>query len=190
MTYTENAENSKLRSRLEKLAALAERGVGGEKVTARKMLNNLLKKHALTLDDLSRDIISLHWIKFKRGKIFRQLLNQIIYKVCDERETWRSKVNQNCIGVECTEYQRLQIEMQLDIYQRALGVALDDCYSAFVQVNKIFPDNAPEACNKDLTEEERESIERMLTMASGMRPESIYPRLNNLTTPPTEDKNQ
>ena len=45
----------KTKERLKKLQALAERGVGGEKETAQRKLEQLLKANSLTLDDLETE---------------------------------------------------------------------------------------------------------------------------------------
>ena len=45
------------KERLKKLYALALRGVGGEKEQAQAILDKLLKKYAMTLDDLDDEVI-------------------------------------------------------------------------------------------------------------------------------------
>lgn len=50
-----NDENVK--ARIRKLLALAERGVGGEKETANRMLNKMLDRHGMTLWRLTRRAI-------------------------------------------------------------------------------------------------------------------------------------
>lgn len=47
--------DEKLKARLLKLQALAEQGVGGEAVSAKEILNKLLKKHKISLESLMDD---------------------------------------------------------------------------------------------------------------------------------------
>ena len=67
--------------RIKKLQALAERGVGGEKDTAEKMLRKMLKKNGIqSLDDLQDD--NYEYVLFPySGKYEKKLLKQGIEKV-------------------------------------------------------------------------------------------------------------
>ena len=48
--------DDKTKARIKKLQALAERGVGGEKTTAEKMLQKMLKKNGIkSLEELETD---------------------------------------------------------------------------------------------------------------------------------------
>ncbi len=104
--------NPKLERRLKKLLALAERGVGGEKENAQRMLDKLLELEGLTLDDICEDVKTDVWFRYKPGPHNKQLLIQTLRSVIgSKRVIWTSKYKQRQIGCECTEYERLQIEM-------------------------------------------------------------------------------
>ncbi len=66
------------KERLKKLYALAMRGVGGEKETAQAILEKLLKKYAVSLDELDEDIISEYQLEY-HGKEQESLLKQTVY---------------------------------------------------------------------------------------------------------------
>lgn len=67
--------------RIKKLQALAERGVGGEKTTAEKMLKKMLEKNGISsLDELEEDEVEYFLFSYK-GRHEIKLLKQCMYKV-------------------------------------------------------------------------------------------------------------
>ncbi len=159
-------DKDKLVRRLKKLLSLAERGVGGEKQNAQRMLDNLLEKHGINLCDITDDVTETHWFKYPRGDFNKRLLFQVIYAVCGKRDTWVSKYRRYQVGVDCTEYERVQIKIQFEAYQQALESELNLAYEAFLQVNCIFPENAKLA---DIDERDMECLTRLAEIASGMK---------------------
>ncbi len=75
------------KERLKKLYALAMRGVGGEKETAQAILDKLLKKYAMTIDDLDEEVIQEYELEY-HGKEQDRILMQTVYKVTDEKDTF------------------------------------------------------------------------------------------------------
>ena len=69
-----------------KLKALSDRGVGGEKINAEKLLNDLLKKHGLTIEDVEGEKTDVYC--FKASGIYAQLLLQIIKRVGFDLKVW------------------------------------------------------------------------------------------------------
>lgn len=67
------------KERLKKLYALALRGVGGEKEQAQAILDKLLKKYAMTLDDLDDEVIQEYDLEY-HGKEQDRILMQTAYK--------------------------------------------------------------------------------------------------------------
>lgn len=68
------------KERLKKLYALALRGVGGEKEQAQAILDKLLKKYAMTLDDLDDEVIQEYDLEY-HGKEQDRILMQTAYKL-------------------------------------------------------------------------------------------------------------
>ena len=75
------------KERLKKLYALALRGVGGEKVQAQAILDKLLKKYAMTLDDLDDEVIQEYDLEY-HGKEQDRILMQTAYKVTDDKNAF------------------------------------------------------------------------------------------------------
>lgn len=58
-------ERERLLDKLEKVRALAERGVGGEKESAERTLAALMERYGITEEDLEDSKTSIHWIRYK-----------------------------------------------------------------------------------------------------------------------------
>lgn len=67
---------------LRKLKALAEKGVGGEKINAQKKLEALMQKNGITEDELDEET-AIECLFNISGIRERRLLMQIIYKVLE-----------------------------------------------------------------------------------------------------------
>ena len=106
--------------RIKKLQTLAERGVGGEKDTAEKMLQKMLEKSGIrSLDELQSEEYEYTLFSYN-GKHERKLLVQCIYKVmtaAGDRRYYRSKGKRQKLGIYCTKAQKLEIEMEFMFYR-------------------------------------------------------------------------
>lgn len=111
------------KERLKKLYALALRGVGGEKVQAQAILEKMLKKYAMTLDDLDEEVINEYQLEY-HGKEQEKLLKQTIYKVTDDSRAFyhlryiaSGRRCKTTLGVKCTAAQKVEIEFLFDFYK-------------------------------------------------------------------------
>lgn len=62
-----------------KLKALSEQGIGGEKTNAEKMLNSLLKKHNISIEDIEGEKVDYYYFKIKKDDV--RLWSQIVKSV-------------------------------------------------------------------------------------------------------------
>lgn len=164
----------KLVRRLKKILALAERGEGGEKDNAQRMLDALLEKHGISIEEIGSDEEKTCWFKYPRGEFNRRLLFQVIYAVCGDRTIWKNSHKRNERAVECTEYERAQIQIRFDAYSRALPAELELAYDAFIQVNSIFPEAPEEGARAEADEE---YLERLFAMTKSMSKVAIFEAL-------------
>lgn len=164
----------KLEAKLRKLLALAERGEGGEKENAQRVLDKLLARHGLTIHDLIDERREIRWFPAV-NKFDRPLAAQILAKVCNSLEisTYRSNKRKKQIGVEVTPAEAIEFELHYDTLRKALTTSLDDAFSAFVQVNKLFPRESSDEFDPTLTDRDL----RVIAMASAISPTQINPRL-------------
>ena len=73
----------KERELLIKIKALAEHGVGGEKINAQKMLEKLMKKLDITTEDLENNDLQVFHFKYKQGKELKTLMLAILMNYFD-----------------------------------------------------------------------------------------------------------
>ena len=71
------------------------------------------------------------------------------------------------LGIECTAAERLEIEFSFEFYNAALKKELDRFYSAFLNKNHIFPENAIDEV-PDVGEIDLEEAQRLSMMMAGM----------------------
>lgn len=132
-----------LEERLKKLLNLSERGIGGEKEAATKILNNLMKKYNITEEQLKSKAVD--WYKFRVHNDWEmKLLFQTVYKVLgygsDAKYIKKSKIT---YLFELTLEESIEIEYIYSIYKQDLKKEFDLFYQAFISKNNIFPENAP-----------------------------------------------
>lgn len=166
--------DQKVQDKLRKLQALAERGVGGEQVTAQRMLEKLLARHGLTVDDLADERREIRW--FPAPTAFeRRLAWQVLAKVCntDSPAAYSSKSKRKQVGVEVTPSEAIEFELHYDALRKAMAEHFDDAFVAFVQANRLFS-SLPGAEPEPLLSE-RDF--RIMSMAAAVQPTAVNPRL-------------
>ncbi|MGF6590735.1 DUF2786 domain-containing protein [Pseudomonas sp. 2835] len=166
--------DQKVQEKLRKLQALAERGVGGEKANAQRMLETLLARHGLKLDDLADERREICWFPAP-SKFETRLAAQILAKVCntDSPDAYRSKQRPKQIGVKVTPAEAVEFELHYDTLRKALEAHFQDAFSAFVQANRLFPTTPSDDVEPLLSERDF----RVMTMASTIQPTAVNPRL-------------
>jgi hypothetical protein len=169
-----------LRDKLRKIKELAERGTTHERQTAAKMLERLLIKYSISMEDLIASEPKLYQFSFSR-KLDLTLLVHIIGKVkmTDQVEVRRFKGKQkNSVWVELTPAERAEVVLLLRTYKKALRKEEEKLLDAFVIVNQIFNTNQS-AKQPELTRDEIQQLDATLRMAQGISPVRI-PRKNRM----------
>lgn len=128
--------------KLQKLKALAERGVGGERESALKLYRKLLEKYQIDEGEILEDRVTLHWFSYKT-ELEEGLLLQIFYKVTGSPSYHHyagSYSRRKKRGCDCTEIEAVEIKMLFDFYRRELQRELEGFLIAFKQGNNLYPD--------------------------------------------------
>lgn len=170
--------DDKLKRRLQKLLNLAERGVDGEKETAQRMLDKTLAVNGLTVEDITADEKSTVWFRYQVGPHRKELLFQIAATICGYNvQVCSNKNKQRQLGVECTEYERIQIELSHKIYERAFKKEIELAFKAFVDVNNLYPSDVPDS--HEFSQEEKADYWEAEKRASNMSATPVYQALEN-----------
>lgn len=165
-------KKEELLKKIKAVAALAERGVGGEKENAETTLRCLMEKYGILEDELDEDTRKRHDFEY-HGKEQKMLLVQIVYKVTGGNaynlvytETGR-KVKTK-LGADCTPAEKVEIEYLFDFYKNLWEREKAAFLSAFIQKHKIF------AIREDIEPKEMplEDLIKMQALMNGMSDES------------------
>ncbi len=173
--------NEKQKALLQKLKALAERGVGGEKEGAERKLKQLMAKYGVDQLELEGDQVSRYEIKY-RGEFEHRLLSQIVYRDRNDKEGQfcrrYGKGSKSILIVECTKAQEIQIRIEFEFYRDLLKEEQELLFEAFIQKHRLFGDSSgtePEIP----TPEEMERLERMWAMMGSLQEKSFTPLLES-----------
>ncbi|WP_454255154.1 DUF2786 domain-containing protein [Pseudomonas sp. Marseille-Q8238] len=168
--------SEKVQAKLRKLQALAERGEGGEKVNAQRMLEKLLARHGITVDDLAEESREIRW--FPVGNMFdRKLAAQIMAKIGNTNDPgiYKNKRRPKHVGVETTPAEAIEFELHYDTLRKALAEHFSAAFSAFIQANRVFSSLPDDELPKELSERDL----RVMAMAAVVPVTPINPRLEH-----------
>lgn len=150
--------NSNITETMKHLLALSEKGVGGEKENATKLLHKLMKKYSISEDDLKKEELHRHDVRFKT-KWQEQLIHQIVYMINPERNIYRYNSTKAKIAIlELTDAEWIEHQYLYSIYKKSFEEELELFTSAFIQRNNMFPKEVPEHIKE---QQERESKKEM-----------------------------
>lgn len=155
--------DDKQRALLDKLRALAERGIGGEKANARRMLEKMLEKHGLTPDEFElNEDTGEWWFKVpKYSKMFVLIACEVLN--VDRIRYKRSKFGKE-IGIACTAAQAVEMEMIYAAYRRGLEKEIKILSEAYFLRNNLYTKASrpfDEKYSKDQTLKIQRMAERM-----------------------------
>ena len=169
---------------LKKLKALSEdtRGNENERKRAEERLNELLIKYNIDPESINTEKLVRRDLYYK-DEMESNLLHQVIYKICGNRQIYRQTRKRNWIWCDMTDAEFIQFEMEYPTYKAAWHKELDIFYLAFIQKNRIFPpetlvppkENADEAVPSKYSRTDRI---RAAMMAEGIEFTKIRRQLN------------
>jgi hypothetical protein len=155
-------ENNKadILKKLEKIKALAERGVGGEKADAMRMYEELKRKYEISSEDIAEQSLEKRWFSYKT-ELEKNLFAQVAYKVTGDGTCYQytgKYARRKKIGVICTEIEAAEIQLLFNFYRNEMKKELETFFTAFVLGNDLYPDETARAYKeenkRDLTEDE------------------------------------
>lgn len=160
-----------------KLRALAEKGVGGERVNAEQQLRNLMEKHGITIDDLEAEEKKYHVFEVPRHH--RKLFDQIAYTILGLGFMRAElKDNEGQLAVETTAAKAVEIDSKFQFYMRAWEEELEVFFIAFVKKNALYIESEAPTSARDLSLEEiRKHLEAEL-VAQGIKKRIFRTQIN------------
>ena len=135
-------QHDKIKAKLAKIKALAERGVGGEKETAMRMYEELKARYEIEDKEITLDEVTLHWFSYKND-LEEDLLTQIFFMVTGSASYHRytgSYSRRKKRGCDCTEVETAEITLYFNFYKEELKREMEAFMAGFKFKNNLFPD--------------------------------------------------
>lgn len=158
-----------------KLKALADRGIGGEKDNARRMLEKFMLENGISDSDLESTTEKHFRFKLpKNPKLSNKLFYQIVWALVGLDKLYERKSDRSAIYVLCTSDQAIEIEAQFGFFNRLLNKEMDLFYTAFLHKHSIFGKQEIDNGEPDLSPEE---IKRLRTISAGLSDQTYHKQL-------------
>lgn len=166
---------------IQKLKALSERGVAGEKENATKLLEKLIKKYGITETDLKSKETKVVNIEL-RTDAEKRICSQILYAYFDNAPLYRRFGTKISFWTKLTKAEEIEFKYMLSVYIDSFYKEQEIFVKAFIQKNKIFPKNAPTTNLNELSAEEKAKSIKASLMTQGMEYTVIRKSLEETTT--------
>lgn len=148
---------------LRKVAALAERGEGGEAVAARRRLDHLLEKYGLSLDQIAEPVKRRYAITYS-SKMERRLLMQVVCFVLVDIRGVKYGEKKRAYVFELTPEQYVDICELYGHYKRELNDEIERLFKAFIIRHRLTAkETGGQSEPMDLGE-----LRKLLDLISGM----------------------
>lgn len=154
----------KIIDKLKKIAELADRGIGGERSNAKAILQRLLDKYKLTLDDLMAESTgkkSRYCFTF-RDKRERSVLFQCFCKVVNTSNIVYYQVRWNKIAFELTPIQSLELNHMYRHFKILWRKEIKALEAAFIIKHDLHSNNDDHKSGVKLSDEEVRGIYAMM----------------------------
>lgn len=177
-------EYESLQAKLKKLLALAEQGVGGEAINARRLLERLCEQHNISIEELlDRETKHRYTFEIGRSKEMMQLFVCCLAKVVDiENMTYRQPTRSS-ISIEVTALQRAEILSLFNWHKSNFTKELEEFksnfLSAYIGKHDLYFEQGEinNRSSEELTKEDIERIRRVLAMRDAMSDNSYYKQI-------------
>lgn len=178
--------DNNLKELLKKIASLAENGVDGEKANAQKMLDGMLKKHGISIEDVLGERTEYFGLRHT-GEYHERLLIQIIKTTNPDLQPKgvKKREHQKIIGgnmaIKCTHAEFILIKQKEEHFLSLLKSEMDLFFHAFVTANNLLitPKNGQLKKWEDFTPEEKNEYRRVQKMADATKSKEFQKKLNS-----------
>ena len=180
----------RIMSRLAKMKALADGGVGGERENAARLLEDVARRYGVDLSALNgEELEKRHDYDIKRGwrlDLFRQLVCLARLEIygsldVDHLQLYTRKMGNRVLGTycKCTDAQWLELMAKYTVLERDYKRQLGLFFRAFLEANDLLLD-AP--CPHTPTKKELEDALAAMQMSTGIQKSQLRKQIEG--TPP------
>ena len=158
-------DTESLKQKLRKIAALADRGVGGERKNAKSQLTKLLRKHGLTLADLEPQPEQRMCDFSYRNAEDRTLLIQCAAKVKGTaRLTVQQYLRRNHLRIECTRVEQIELVNMQRYFRSLYAKEKARLLNAFIQKHGLVPPSDGEATENEMSFKEYMALMELMSV--------------------------
>lgn len=181
--------------KLRKLRLLIDQGVGGEKINAQNLFDQLCKKYNISDEDIFAENIKPHVTKVE-GDYGIRLINQIFsarfnkdgynFRYLDPNKKILKrdrKILDEAYGmkdwnvlIDSTDADFIQIMFEFNVYSKSMKKSMDAFYYAFLDKNKLLV-TADENNTHEPTDEEREMYKESVFYSAFMSKTQIQKQI-------------
>lgn len=156
----QNKELDKIKKLINKVFELSEKGIDGERDSAKKKLEQLLKKHDLTLDDILGESVEMKCFRVDNTEESVSILSHIIWKIAgiNTEIQKHSKKHEVYCGISNSDY--LQIKLMFEFYYNSWLKEKKELSIAFILGNNLGVDSGHG--NTDVDSETLKSIAKKM----------------------------
>ena len=157
-----------------KLKALADKGIGGEKANAEAMLNSLMKKHNITIEEIEGEKLMDFFFKIEKVdyRFLLQIIKHVNYDIKCYGEFPKKVIKDNYLKgnymITCTASEYIEIEAKHSFYKRLYNEEVAVFNTAFFKANNLLIDN-PNRVDKEMTLEDYENWKRVNEMSKKIK---------------------
>jgi len=164
--------------KLKKVLALAEKGVGGEREAAQKLLDKLLSQHNLTIEDIKSEKTSVFYFGYNTA-MEQTILHHTVSAVLEKTdfEIFTRIVNGRATrkdGFILTKGQKIEVEFRYSAYRTSLKKELETFLIAFIHKNRIFHFSEDDEQENKLSFEQ---MQKILSMAGTIDKTEIHKQI-------------
>lgn len=168
-----------IKDKIRKLVIMAERGAeDGERDNAGNLVEKLLKKYDMTLDDVLDDGKTKCEFVYK-GHFEKRLLFQIIFRVtksADGITTWQPPRSRSRVEFSLSRCEEIEARTLYEIHKRELKEHFETAFDAYIRKNKIYSGHTTDD-SVELDPDEIEQIRKSWQMMKGMKSVTINPMI-------------
>lgn len=187
-------ERSKIIERIRKVKVLAEQGVAGERDAAQVLLNELMKKHNISDEDLLDEKVHCYGV-CTGGGIYTKLFVQIYLKTfaSEERGVWdveqfpkrivkdleilRMGDQKPDVVIQCTKSEFIEVKTLFLIYKPDFDKHIESFLYAYYKKNSLLGDAKGDG--KELSLEEKQMLFRAIIMSQGIDKKEVHKLIEN-----------
>lgn len=162
-------ERKSIINKLKKIAALADRGVGGERVNAKIQLEKLLEKYSLDMSDIQgqADQPTEWWFFPYATRVEKDLLIQCYatLNLADDEGFLRYRRSRNPRGLkfELTTMQKAELADMYKYYRKLYTKEMKLLFSAFLNKHNLFSESSGDREPPKLSLEEMAALLQMMS---------------------------